>query len=103
MPEKRHHPRYSLDDMEVNGKMLFATDVKILVISVGGSDAGEGKAGRPALGTDGKNRLSLCVVQYDGVLEISWREGTCFRTTDTTCIHGDGKGISSRLIPEHLR
>jgi hypothetical protein len=36
MGEKRRHPRYSLDDMEVNGRMLFATDVKILDISVGG-------------------------------------------------------------------
>jgi c-di-GMP-binding flagellar brake protein YcgR len=36
MREKRRHSRYSLDDMEVNGKMLFATDVKILDISVGG-------------------------------------------------------------------
>jgi hypothetical protein len=36
MGEKRRHPRYSLDDMKVNGRMLFATDVKILDISVGG-------------------------------------------------------------------
>jgi hypothetical protein len=36
MKEKRRHPRHSLDDMEVNGRMLLATHVKILDVSVGG-------------------------------------------------------------------
>jgi hypothetical protein len=36
MKEKRRHRRHSLDDMEVNGRMLLASDVKILDISVGG-------------------------------------------------------------------
>ncbi len=36
MKSKRRYKRYKLDSMGINGKMVFATDVKILDISVGG-------------------------------------------------------------------
>ncbi len=36
MKERRRHKRYRLDTTEINGRMVFATEVKILDISIGG-------------------------------------------------------------------
>ncbi len=36
MQENRRHKRFKLDSVEINGKMVFATYVKILDISIGG-------------------------------------------------------------------
>ncbi|MBE0425861.1 MAG: PilZ domain-containing protein [Nitrospirae bacterium] len=36
MQERRHYQRFSVDIMDIHGKILFASDVKILNISIGG-------------------------------------------------------------------
>lgn len=36
MSEKRQHKRYLVDDMEINGHMMFATEVKVINISISG-------------------------------------------------------------------
>jgi hypothetical protein len=36
MNEKRQHNRYIVDDMEISGQMLFATEVKVINISISG-------------------------------------------------------------------
>lgn len=36
MQEKRRHKRYGVNELDISGKMMFATEVKILDISIGG-------------------------------------------------------------------
>ncbi len=61
MQDKRRHKRFTVNVLEVNGNMMFATEVKVIDISIGGISL---KANRRlnigsdyALKLDGKNRV----------------------------------------------
>jgi Tfp pilus assembly protein PilZ len=63
MKDKRRYKRFTLNIQEINGKMLFATQVKVIDISIGGISI---KANRRlnigseyALTLEGKNAISL--------------------------------------------
>jgi len=36
MPDNRRHKRFAVDDMEIHGKMVFASEVKVVNISISG-------------------------------------------------------------------